>query len=51
MERILILGSEGQVGAYLKEYLNKKGYQVEIFERKDVKAEIRIKIGFQRYIT
>ena len=32
MERILILGSEGQVGAYLKEYLNKKGYKVLDFD-------------------
>ena len=26
--RILILGSEGQIGAYLTEYLNNKGYEV-----------------------
>ncbi len=32
MERILILGSEGQVGAYLKEYLNKKGYKILDFD-------------------
>jgi len=30
--RILILGSEGQVGAYLTEYLNNKGYDVLEFD-------------------
>ncbi len=30
--RILILGSEGQVGAYLTEYLNTKGYEVLEFD-------------------
>ena len=30
--RILILGSEGQVGAYLTEYLNNKGYEVLEFD-------------------
>ena len=32
MKRILILGSEGQVGAYLKEYLLKKGYKILDFD-------------------
>ena len=32
MKRILILGSEGQVGAYLKEYLDKKGYKILDFD-------------------
>ena len=32
MERILILGSEGQVGKYLKEYLDKKGYKILEFD-------------------
>ena len=26
--RVLILGSAGQIGAYLTEYLNNKGYEV-----------------------
>ena len=30
--RILILGSEGQIGAYLTEYLNNKGYEVLEFD-------------------
>ena len=30
--RILILGSEGQIGAYLTEYLNDKGYEVLEFD-------------------
>jgi nucleoside-diphosphate-sugar epimerase len=30
--RILILGSEGQVGAYLTEYLNNKGHEVLEFD-------------------
>ena len=30
--RVLILGSEGQVGAYLTEYLNDKGYEVLEFD-------------------
>ena len=30
--RVLILGSEGQVGAYLKEYLHNKGHQVLEFD-------------------
>ena len=30
--RILILGSEGQIGAYLTEYLNYKGYEVLEFD-------------------
>ena len=30
--RVLILGSEGQVGAYLTEYLNAKGYEVLEFD-------------------
>ena len=30
--RILVLGSEGQVGAYLTEYLNNKGYEVLEFD-------------------
>ena len=31
-KRILILGSSGQVGAYLSEYLKKKGYDVRDFD-------------------
>ena len=30
--RVLVLGSEGQVGAYLTEYLNNKGYEVLEFD-------------------
>ena len=30
--RVLILGSEGQVGAYLKEYLHNKGHEVLEFD-------------------
>ena len=32
MKRILILGSSGQVGAYLTDYLEAKGYEVEEFD-------------------
>jgi len=32
MKRILILGSEGQVGAYLKDYFDEKGYKVLQFD-------------------
>ena len=32
MKRILILGSSGQVGAYLTDYLEAKGYEVEGFD-------------------
>ena len=32
MKNILILGSEGQIGAYLKEYLLKKNYKVFGFD-------------------
>ena len=30
--RVLVLGSEGQIGAYLTEYLNNKGYEVLEFD-------------------
>ena len=31
-KRVLILGSSGQVGAYLTEYLRKEGYEVFEFD-------------------
>ena len=31
-KRILILGSGGQIGAYLTDYLNKRGYEVLEFD-------------------
>ena len=30
--RVAILGSSGQIGAYLTKYLTKKGYQVREFD-------------------
>ena len=32
MKRVLILGSSGQIGAYLNDYLNNKGYEVLEFD-------------------
>ena len=32
MKRVLILGSSGQIGAYLNDYLNNKGYEVLKFD-------------------
>ena len=37
--RILILGSAGQIGAYLSEYLLKKGYEVIQFDIVNNKSE------------
>ena len=32
MKRVAILGSSGQIGAYLTEYLRKKDYEVREFD-------------------
>ena len=40
--RILILGSGGQIGAYLTDYLNKIGYEVLEFDSKFVDGDFRL---------